>query len=237
MELASCVFSCCSLSFCVHQLSRFGLLCFLLSFSIFLRASTISLWPLAFSPLGLYLFALFQRDHFHLLFQAVWFSPRSRSITNGGMCQEAVAYEHPWPLSAISVGPFAREMSLVLRKQMPCSCNCCSGSRNHSSGWISLIVMSVVQHPSGQEWVLPQGRSFHLKPTVWSFSDFETAKRKIGLSQYDDPMKLLETRSGQCGEWANCFTLYVSVLARPHHSMFVNHWHVYTAAWRRGHNQ
>jgi hypothetical protein len=30
---------------------------------------------------------------------------------------------------------------------------------------------------------------------------------------------------------------YVSVLARPHHSMFVNHGHVYTAAWRRGHNQ
>jgi hypothetical protein len=30
---------------------------------------------------------------------------------------------------------------------------------------------------------------------------------------------------------------YVSVLERPHHSMFVNHGHVYTAAWRRGHNQ
>jgi hypothetical protein len=31
--------------------------------------------------------------------------------------------------------------------------------------------------------------------------------------------------------------VYVSVLARPHHSMFVNHGHVYTAAWRSGHNQ
>jgi hypothetical protein len=30
---------------------------------------------------------------------------------------------------------------------------------------------------------------------------------------------------------------YVSVLARPHHSMFVNHGHLYTAAWRSGHNQ
>ncbi len=29
----------------------------------------------------------------------------------------------------------------------------------------------------------------------------------------------------------------VSVLVRPHHSMFVNHGHVYTAAWRTGHNQ
>jgi len=53
---------------------------------------------------------------------------------------------------------------------------------------------------------LPEERS-HLAGTVESYRCESGCTQSTRFPRYNDPGRLLETRVGRCGEWANCFTL------------------------------
>jgi len=56
----------------------------------------------------------------------------------------------------------------------------------------------------------------------------EFCKTCTRFPRYNDPVKLLETKEGRCGEWANCFTLCVKSMGIE--ARFIMDWtdHVWT---------
>jgi len=61
--------------------------------------------------------------------------------------------------------------------------------------------------------------------------------KEIRFPRYEDPLKLLETRSGRCGEWANCFTLYCRALGYPARLILDSTDHVWTECYSSFHNR
>lgn len=56
-------------------------------------------------------------------------------------------------------------------------------------------------------------------------------KVEVRFPRFNNPIKLLETRHGRCGEWANCFTLFCRAAGLDTRSVIDNLDHVWVEIW------
>ena len=138
----------------------------------------------------------------------------------------SVAHAHSGCSSLLHMFPLPRAPPRASERQLPTLRKADGGP----ASWSCTAVTSTAAHHSFKHRIPPATSPLIRSPLPSPYLA-QTCRSVTRFPRYNHPLKLLDSRQGRCGEWANCFTLCCRAMQFDVRA--VHDWtdHVWTEAW------